>query len=369
MIIKNIELQNFLSYKRQNVALSRGINVFYGKNAAGKTNLAESVYFASLAKSSKNLKDKELVNWESGAGARVSVTIEKANREQTIDIYIDPAGKKRALIDDSAVSKLGELVGTLKVVYFSPDELKLVKDSLRQAQVLDISLCQQNKLYFYNLQKYNKVLKQRNQLLKNHKDKDYLKPMIKVCDKALIELGAYIISQRKAFVDTFKDIALSYNLALTGGAEVLEIVYQTEKIDFGDISKGLEKLYKDTLERDIRLEYTSVGPHRDDLMIFCNEVDLKKFGSQGQQRSAVLAMKIAEIKMFELNSKDLPVLILDDVLSELDPARQAALLKEVKLLQTIITTTSSEISGLDKYTLFEIEESNIVSKKRISNAG
>lgn len=370
MIIKSIELHNFLSYTQMQVTLSKGVNVFYGQNAAGKTNLAESIYFASLAKSSKNLKDKELINWEHKKGSIVKVIVDKDTYQQTIEIHLDSAGKKRATIDDAPVTKLGELVGTLKAVYFSPDELKLIKDSPQdRRRFLDISLCQQSKLYFYNLQKYNKVLKQRNQLLKNHKDKDYLKPMIKVCDKALIELGAYIIAERRAYIDAFKDIALSFNLALTQGAEVLEIAYQTEKVDPDNIKQGLEKLYKNAFERDIRLEHTSVGPHRDDLMIFCNGTDLKKFGSQGQQRCAVLAMKIAEIKMFEQLTGEKPVLILDDVLSELDAERQAALLREVQSLQTIITSTFSEIKGLDKYTLYEIEKSNIISKKRISNAG
>jgi len=370
MVIKHIELDNFLSYKQIKVSLSSGINVFSGKNAAGKTNLAESIYFASLAKSSKSLKDKELINWEQKSGARVKVEVCKEGYEQTIEIHIDNLGKKRATIDDTPVTRLGELVGTLKVVYFSPDELKLIKDSPQdRRRFLDISLCQQKKLYFYNLQKYNKVLKQRNQLLRNHKDKDYLKPMIAVCDKVLIELGAYIIAERKAFIDTFKDIALAYNSALTNGAEVLEIAYQTEKVDPNNIKQGLEKLYKDTLERDIRLEHTSVGPHRDDLIILANGIDLKKFGSQGQQRCAVLAMKIAEIKMFELTSGEKPVLILDDVLSELDEQRQAALLQEIKSLQAIITTTAKQIGGIDKYTLYQIEDSNIVNKKRIGNAG
>ncbi len=370
MVIKNIELDNFLSYEHAKVSLSSGINVFYGPNAAGKTNLAESMYFASLAKSSKNLKDKELINWDFKSGSRVKVVVNKGDFDQIIEIHIDNLGRKRATVDDNPISKLGELVGTLKVVYFSPDELKLIKDAPQdRRRFLDISLCQQKKLYFYNLQKYNKVLKQRNQLLKNHKDKDYLKPMIKVCDKVLVELGAYIIAERRAFIDTFKDIALSYNLALTQGEEVLEITYQTEKVDPANIRQGLEKLYKETLERDIRLEHTSVGPHRDDLMILCNGIDLKKFGSQGQQRCAVLAMKIAEIKMFERASGEKPVLILDDVLSELDAQRRAALLQEVKSLQAIITTASNEIKGIDKYTLYEIEKSNIVSKKRISNAG
>ena len=191
--------------------------------------------------------------------------------------------------------------------------------------------------------------------------------MIKICDKTLVELGSYIIKERLSFINTFRDIALNNNLKLTNGKEVLEIAYLSEKVDIDNIEASIEKLYLDNLEKDIRFECTSVGPHRDDLMIFCNGVDLKKYGSQGQQRCAVLAMKLAEIKMFELKNGEKPILILDDVFSELDESRQKAILCSIKDLQTIITCTDFEIKGIDKYTEFTIVKSKITNIKKVRN--
>lgn len=369
MIVKKLCLQNFLSYKEQDIIFGKGLNVVKGKNASGKTNLLESIYLSAIGKTARNTKDKDLLNWENNGSARVTIQVAKKYGDHKIEITINSFGQKFIQIDEIPISKMGELMGAINIVFFSPDEMKLIKDSpVDRRRFLDISLSQQSKTYFYTLMKYNKLLQQRNKLLKEHKNKASLNDMLDIVHQSLLPCVEYIVTRRKDFVEKLQPFANGQHQKITNGVEQLDISYETDKLDFDDIKKSMNQLYINNLEKDKRLEYTSVGPHRDDLKIVAGGIDVRKYGSQGQQRTAVLSLKLAEIMMLEKSTGEYPILLLDDVLSELDVSRQKALLESVKDIQTIITCTEFE-SELVKYDYHEIhiKDKKIFKTERITN--
>jgi DNA replication and repair protein RecF len=369
VIIKKLYLENFLSYSKQYAGFYENLNVIIGQNATGKTNLVESIYFSSLGKSARGLKDKELINWENSKNnARIRLLIQKKYSEHTIDISIDESGKKRITIDSLPISKLGELIGVLNIVFFSPDELGLVKESPAcRRRFFDISLSQQNKLYFYSIMKYNKLMAQRNKLLKVQKGSENLKEMVDLVTESMLECEEYILLCRKEFLEKILPYALAEHIAITDGEENIELVYETEELDYNDIKGSLRKLYAENYARDCKLEYTSVGVHRDDIKILVNGIDIRKYGSQGQQKTLVLSLKLAELSMFKEKTGEFPILILDDVLSELDKKRQDALFERIKGVQTLVTCTDFPINSVKRYRQFNICDKCIKKIEDIDN--
>ncbi|MDD4316128.1 MAG: DNA replication/repair protein RecF [Clostridia bacterium] len=366
MVIERLSLQNFLSYEKQQISFNKGLNVVTGPNASGKTNLIEAIYMSSIGKTARNTKDKDLINWQSKEGARVELAVTKNYGGHSIAITIDSGGKKYIMIDGLPISRLGELLGGLNVVFFSPDEMKLIKDSpVDRRRFLDISLSQQSKTYFYALLKYNKLLAQRNKLLKDYRNNASLDGMVALVDDAIAPCAEHILLRRKEFVDKLRPHAAEQHQRITGGKEKLDISYETEDIDFSDIKNGIKALLKSSLEKDKRLEYTTAGVHRDDLKIVAGGIDVRKFGSQGQQRTAVLSLKLAEIFMLKESTGEYPVLLLDDVLSELDEKRQRALLSAVKGVQTILTGTDFDGALIDyDYAEFRIRDAKITKTEK-----
>ncbi len=340
MIVTSVELTNFLSYERAQVYFDGGLNVVYGENAVGKTNLIDSIYLCSLGKSSRHNKDKDLIRWGAENGAKVTLTVKKRFSKHTLEFFIDKQGKKHILVDKLPIAKIGELMGVLNVVFFSPQEMRLVKESPQdRRRFMDIGISQQCKTYFYALQRYNALLAQRNKILKSYKGRPSLPNMLKIVDTDFIRVATYIIKERKKFVEEIAPIAESHHNKLTSGKENLHLLYETENVDFNDVEGSLKVLLEGALENDQRLEYTTIGPHRDDIKISASGIDLRRFGSQGQQRSAVLSLKLAEISSFEKRTGEKPILLLDDVMSELDASRREALFEAIKGIQTIITAT------------------------------
>lgn len=370
MLIEKLYLQNFLSYKKEFIEFDDGLNILKGNNASGKTNLVEAIFLSSIGKTARNTKDKDLINWNSDNNARIKLLVKKKYYSHTIEIFIDKNGKKTILIDSIPISRLGELLGILNVVFFSPDEMKLIKNSpADRRRFIDISLSQQNKIYFYNLLKYNKLLQQRNKVLKNYKNNNSLKDMLEIVDKSLIPCEENIIIERSKFIEKLRPVANDIHKKITDQKEHLNIAYETESIDFSDISSSLKKLYISSYEKDKKLEYTTVGIHRDDLKIETSNIDVRKYGSQGQQRTAVLSLKLAEIKMLETITGETPILLLDDVMSELDERRQKALMNAIQGIQTIITCTdfNKNLVNYD-FTRFTIKDKHIIEKERIRHA-
>lgn len=359
MFIKKVTLKDFRNYRQQTVELDPGLNIFAGENASGKTNFAESIYFAALGKSPRTNHSKEMINW-SAKQAYINLTVGKKFRDHEITLLVDNKDKKKLLLDGLPCSKLSDVVGVLNVVYFSPDELRMIKDGPQERRrFIDISLCQQSKNYLYSLQKYNAVLAQRNKLLKSGLGLNTLKETLFVWDQQLAKYGAYIISKRYKFIENLKHFAEISHDKLSGGKEKLSLSYECdlsyddEETLFSEFSNSLKAAF----EKDTELCFTTFGCHRDDIDITIDGVDVRKFGSQGQQRSAALSLKFAEIALFGEEVGEKPVLLLDDVLSELDEKRRASLLEMSSSLQTIITCT--EFDENVPYTLFRVRNGNI----------
>lgn len=341
MRIGKVTLTDFRNYASQTVTLKEGLNVFEGENASGKTNFAESLYCCAIGKSPRTQNDKEMIRWGADR-ASASVEVIKQYRSYEVRLIIDSKGKKRLAIDGVPAYKMSEILGVLNIVYFSPDELKLIKEGpAERRRFMDISLCQQSKPYLFNLQKYNSCLAQRNKLLKSGLGINSLKQTLFVWDTQLAKHGAYITRKRYEFAQKLKTYAKNAHFKLSCEKEELGISLESS-LDYDDIEAVAEQ-YRAALsanvEKDIDLSFTSFGCHRDDLKITLNDIDVRKFGSQGQQRSAALSLKFAEIDLFCGEVGERPVLILDDVLSELDAARSRRLLEMSADLQTVITCT------------------------------
>lgn len=359
MFIRKVRLKDFRNYTDQTVELNEGLNVFAGANASGKTNFAESLYFAALGKSPRTAHSKEMINWAKKQ-ALVNVTVAKRFRDHEITLVVDNKDKKKLLLDGLPCSKLSDVVGMLNVVYFSPDELRMIKDGPQERRrFIDISLCQQSKNYLYSLQKYNNVLAQRNKLLKSGFGINTLKETLFVWDAQLAKYGAYIISKRYAFVEKLKKLADRSHSTLSCGKEKLSLSYECA-LGYDD-EETLEREFAESLraafEKDTELNFTTFGCHRDDIDITIDGIDVRKYGSQGQQRSAALSLKFAEIDLFGEEVGEKPVLLLDDVLSELDETRRAKLIEMSSSLQTIITCTEFEEKA--DHTLFKVSAGTI----------
>lgn len=363
MIVTKVVLKDFLSYQQEEVSFGGGINVITGENAAGKTNLVDSLYFSSLGRSYRHSKDKELIRWGAEGGAKVSVYVQKKYSKHRIDVYIDAQGHKSILVDGLPLQKIGELMGALNVVFFSPDEIALVKESpAYRRRFFDISLCQQSKTYFYTLQRYNKLLAQRNMMLKTNKGKPALQDLLSIVDEDFVRCAAFIIQERAKFLDRLSPFAAQRHALLTSGKEILRLSYETEEVRLENIAEDLKERLQSSLAKDCKLDYTTVGPHRDDIKIASNGVDIRNFGSQGQQRSAVLSLKLAEIELFRERTSETPVLLLDDVLSELDDTRKDALFQSLDGIQTMITCTEFKCNIGKQYKRYTIKDRKVLSE-------
>lgn len=360
MIVKRLELSNFRNYDFLKLDLDEKINILYGNNAQGKTNVLESVYVCSTTKSHRTNRDMELINLNSDE-AHIKLFIEKNKREQRIDIHLRKNKTKGIAINGIPIKKASELFGVFNVVIFSPEDLEMIKKGpAERRKFIDMELCQLDKIYVYNLTNYNKILAQRNKLLKDIYFRPELEQTLDVWDSQLAEYGAKIIERREEFIKDINNIMNPIHKELTGGVEDIKIVYQ-KKCQAEDL---LKKLEEDRL-KDIKNKSTSSGPHKDDILFFDGDKNIRIYGSQGQQRTVALSLKLAEIELVKRLINDLPVLLLDDVLSELDSDRQNHLLKSLDNIQTIITCT-----GLDEFIenrfeinkIFQVVKGNIEEK-------
>lgn len=337
MYIKELSLNDFRNYDELNISLDHGINIFKGDNAQGKTNVLEAIYLCATARSHRTHKEKEIIKWDKEC-AHVKLSVQKAYVEDTIDFHLTQKSKS-ALINRMPISRLGELFGCLNIVMFSPEDLQLIKNSPKERRrFVDIELCQIDKLYFYALRQYHKVLKQRNLALKQYAHNKDLS-MLDVWDMQLEEYAKTVIEKRTEFIKEINEIAREIHSDISAQRETLEVVYEPN-IEAGYFG---EKMLRHR-DKDLIYQTTSIGPHRDDLKFLINDMDVKTYGSQGQQRSVVLSMKLAELKIMKKYIGEEPVLLLDDVLSELDDKRQRDLFKYTENTQTLITCTGIEQS-------------------------
>ena len=337
MIIQSLELENFRNYGTLSVHFDSGTNILYGDNAQGKTNILEAVYLSATTKSHKGSKDKDLINFGSEE-AHIRTYVMKDGLENRVDMHLRKNKSKGIAINGQKIKKAADLLGLLNVVFFSPEDLSIIKNGpSERRRFVDMELCQLDSVYLHNLNHYNKIVNQRNRLLKDLYANQGLRDTLFLWDSQLVSYGQKIIEQRNTFISQLNEIIYEIHLKLTGGKEKLEIVYEPDVLAM-DFEEKLQKCQ----ERDIRLKQTSAGPHRDDFSFAVGAVDIRKFGSQGQQRTAALSLKLAEIELVRKMTKDVPLLLLDDVLSELDSSRQNYLLNSIGDIQTIITCTGLE---------------------------
>jgi len=344
MHIKYLQLKNFRNYNELVIEFNKGTNVFVGDNAQGKTNILEAIYYCSLAKSHRTNKDKELINWN-GSDAYIKLYVCKTRLDKKIEIKIFKEGKKGVNINSIKILKMSELVGNFNVIMFSPEDLNIVKESPSyRRKFLDIELCKLSRKYYYNLTQYKKVLNERNLAIRKwNTDSD----IIDVYDKQLSEFGAIIIRDRMNYIEKLNRLGKVIHSNITSKSEIIEIKYLTPIKQLDNIEENFYLLLCKNRKRDIETRTTSIGPHRDDFSIDINDIDARIFGSQGQQRTCVLTIKFGALEIIKELTGEYPVLLLDDVLSELDTKRQEYILNSIKEVQTLITCTG--VNNIRKY--------------------
>ena len=339
MYIESIELKNYRNYDSLSLQFDKGTNIFYGDTAQGKTNILEAVYLCGTTKSHRGSKDREMIQFDADE-AHIRMFVKKEGISRRIDMHLKKNKTKGIAVDGIPIRKAGELFGILNLVFFSPEDLNIIKNGPgERRRFMDLELCQLNKLYLSDLSSYNHVLNQRNKLLKDLSFQPSLLNTLDVWDEQLARYGASIIQGRKKFIEEMNGIITEIHRNITGGKEEIRLLYEPSVSEENFLSVLLRNR-----EKDCRFKLTSEGPHRDDLCVKINGMDIRKYGSQGQQRTAALSLKLSEIYMVKKRIKDMPVLLLDDVLSELDSSRQNYLLNSISQVQTMITCT-----GLDDF--------------------
>lgn len=340
MKITSIELKNYRNYPSAKLSFDDGLNVFEGNNAQGKTNMLEAILFCAIGKSLRCKKDVDVIGWGSEL-ASIKIKVKKQYADSEIMIVLPKGDKKTVKVNGFPIRRMGELMGELNAVFFTPDEMKLVKEEPHyRRRFMDIDISQMSKGYFYLLGKYEKILASRNKLLKEQKDRKILNDTLPLWNAQLADAGSGIVVSRQKFLQLLAPHAEQAHSFLTSGKEKLQLVYEDYHGKTRDeIKADLLKQYDKNLEKDLSLGFTTVGPHRDDFKPLLDGMDVRSYGSQGQQRSVALSLKLAELEIMKAETGEMPVLILDDVLSELDEERRGKLLELASKTQVFLSAT------------------------------
>ena len=339
MIVKSLKLNQFRNYESLQLSFDKGTNLFYGNNAQGKTNILEAVYLCGTTKSHKGSKDREMIRFGEEE-AHIRMAISRSQSAYEIDMHLKKNRPKGIAVNGVPIRKAAELLGIANFVFFSPEDLGIIKNGpAERRRFIDMELCQLDKLYLHELSNYNKVIIQRNKLLKECSFNSQYEEMLDIWDMQLVKYGKKLIESRERFVEELGVIVAEIHRNLTGGREELMVRYE-KNVSADEFERKLQTSRK----RDLKVKMSMTGPHRDDLLFEVKGVDIRRFGSQGQQRTAALSLKLAEIELVKRAIKDTPVLLLDDVLSELDSSRQQYLLDSIHDIQTLITCT-----GIDDF--------------------
>lgn len=344
MRVNSLQLIDYRNYASLELTLQDDINIFIGCNAQGKTNILEAVYYASMGSSYRSNTDSELIKWDA-AGGSISLKFQRLGVENQLD-FTFRRDKRRNINYNGQKINTKELIGAINVVLFAPDDLLLIKGApAGRRRFLDMEISQASPAYYHELIKYNHLLQQRNTLLKNIRERKAKKNMLELWDGQLAESAAKITRKRLDSVQKFNMLANLMQRRISGNEENLSLTYQIKGSEEHPIAENLEIWYNEALshltDEDIYRGSTSVGPHRDDLLISVNGINLRSFGSQGQQRTGVLALKLSELEFIRSETGEYPILLLDDVMSELDIKRRMQLLEFIgrEKIQTLITAT------------------------------
>jgi len=342
MWIKKIKIKNFRNYESEEINLEKNINIFYGQNAQGKTNIIESIFLCSLGKSFRTKKDKEMIKLNE-QNALVEVEYEKSDRDGKIKIEI--GNKKNIYLNGIKIKKLSELLGNLNIVIFTPDDINILKGGPQnRRRFLDIMISQLRPNYMHILNLYIKTMEQRNNYLRQIKEEHKDENLLEIWDEKLAEYAIKIYEYRKEFIEKIIKKLDIIHKNITNGEEQIELEYITEC----DSKEKYLKLLKERRKLDIIKGFTTKGVHRDDFMIYINKKDIKIFGSQGQNRTAMLSLKLAELQVIYDEIGEYPILLLDDFMSELDKTRRKNFLENIEGTQVIITGTEKlDIENLE----------------------
>ena len=351
MRIKEIQLVNFRNYKKLTLYPQNGVNLFLGSNGTGKTNLLEAIHYCSLGKSHRINNDQNVVKIGENQ-AVCSIVFDKSKTHNTITIHLLPDEQQRKiiLINQKKIHRFSDMMGFLQCVIFSPEDLSLIKDGPSQRRkYLDMMISQTNKQYFIALQQYKNALEQRNALLKQIKLNRSFSNLLSDFDNQMINPTKIIVSERENVINRLSEIANRIYMEISGqkDEEVLNISYNSSLKGINSSEDIFNQQLKDSREDDIRLGTTNVGPHRDDLHIALNRKNMKMFASQGQIRTAALSLKLSQIEIIKEIGGDDPVILLDDVMSELDSNRRIRLIDKIKEYQTFITCTDESDINID----------------------
>lgn len=364
MIVESIYLNNFRNYESEKIDFDKKINIIYGNNAQGKTNILEAIYIFSLGKSNRAYHDSDMINFDKDF-AKTEMNFVSGDRPHTGEICFYKNKRKKILINEIPVRKNSELVGKFNVVYFGPEYLSLIKDGPKKRRKnIDIMISQLKVGYLAAITDYKKLIEQKSTLLKNDViDKIFLS----VLNEKIIDLSCEIIKYRYEYIKKIESIAKDIQKDISGGREELSMKYISCSTDINDeiikdIKIFVNKKAEGYFEREIRMRECIFGPHRDDIEFKINGADLKSFGSQGQQKTAILVQKIAEVELFKNEMGEYPVLLLDDIMSELDNIRQDYVLNKIENMQIFITCTDKErFKNLESGRFIEIEKGRVKS--------
>ena len=374
MELQSLRLVNYRNYTDLTLNFSDGVNVFLGENAQGKTNLLESIYVLALARSHRTSSDKDLIRWQEKE-ATISGRVKKSISDTPLSLHFSNKGKK-ARVNHLEQSKLSQYIGQLNVILFAPEDLELVKGapSVRR-RFIDMEFGQMNPLYLYNTTQYRRILKERNAYLKRLQMKQTTDTIfLDVLTEQLVDIGSQVLLARQTFLERLEVAAQPIHAEISNKRETLTLRYQTsldfeKETDLGTIKLVFEQTLKKQQSREIMQGSTLVGPHRDDIQFIVNDNDVAVFGSQGQQRTTALAIKLAEIDLMQQETGEYPILLLDDVLSELDANRQTHLLLAIQdKVQTFITApTLSDIARqlIHAPRVFHVKQGEIVLEEQV----
>ena len=356
MWIEDLKISNFRNYANQEIKLNKNLNIFYGENAQGKTNIIESIFLASIGKSFRSKKDSELIKFGESF-ARIEIDFHKSDRDGNIEIGI--SNKKNININKIKIKKLSDLLGNINTVIFTPDDINILKGGPQnRRKFLDIMISQLRPNYMHILSLYNKTLEQRNNYLKQIKTEKKDENLLDIWDEKLIDYGIKIYEYRNEFLEKIKNKIKNIHKGITSDKEEIEIEYISDaktRQNFINELKSRRKL-------DIIKGYTTKGVHRDDFIIYINKKEVGTFGSQGQNRTAMLSLKLSELQVIYDDIGEYPILLLDDFMSELDSKRRESFLNNIKDIQVIITCTEKLRLENLKYFSYNVVDGDIIEK-------
>lgn len=369
MYLENLKLINFRNYNNLSLNFHPKLNVFVGDNAQGKTNILESIYLTSAGKSFRTNKDRELIKFDKEQ-SYIKVEGKKRYTDIIVELKLDINKKKQIKVNGVTLTKNAEILNHVYVVIFSPEDLKLIKEGpSERRKFIDNEISQIKPSYFYHLTQYQKVLIQRNNLLKKlNYNKKYM-DTLDIWDEKLVELGTRLIQEREKFIKRMMPLSRLIHRKITENKENLEVKYVSSvgfKSSLEETKESFKCKLKESLEIDLQRGNTAIGPHRDDLGVFVNGIDIRSFGSQGQQRTSALSLKLAEIELIKAETSEYPILLLDDVMSELDINRQKFLITALRDVQIFITTTEmynlNELN-VDKEYIFHVKNATVRNER------